>query len=148
MGDLCICRNDLEPSDSPCLFSPNAKSRIGRYFRIQIFPICMTPMNRTKFSGSGNIKHHSHSMSDRRGPAIFFLSSGSLIYHRRGLPLLITPCTALLAWRCPLVFNGQRGLLVIALKGTYHAPKRYLVGRYPERLEQLRPGFCRRSYPG
>ena len=84
----------LSQCDSQCPFSPNARSRIGRRLSIQIFRICMTPMNRTKFSGSGNIKHHSHSMSDRRGPAIFFLSSGSLIYHRRGLPLLITPCTA------------------------------------------------------
>lgn len=88
----------------------------------------MTPMNRTKFSGSGNIKHHSHSMSDRRGPAIFFLSSGSLIYHRRGLPLLITPCTALLAWRCPLVFNGQRGLLVISKRNLSCRDAAILIG--------------------
>ena len=134
MGDLCICRNDLEPSDSPCLFSPNARSRIGRRLSIQIFRICMTPMNRTKFSGSGNIKHHSHSMSDRRGPAIFFLSSGSLIYHRRGLPLLITPCTASFGLAekgttsCPLVFNGQRGLLVISKRNLSCRDVAILIG--------------------
>ena len=49
-----------------------------------------TTTSRTRSPGSVSTKYPNHSLSDRRGPAIFFLSSGSLIYHRQGLPLLIT----------------------------------------------------------
>ena len=116
---VLIFLRKLSPSDFQCLSSKNAKSRIGRYFLIQIFRICMTP-NQTRVPGSESTKHPkypcntvlprcarrkggrhidvpcftylggggrngrppihlNYSLSNRQGPVIQFLVSGSLI---------------------------------------------------------------------